>query len=97
MRFILTPPPEEDDVMATRHQPSRTAARIVKTIEEPPEMLRLARSGSEWERPELMKLGVRFSLKKRVDLNKILDKSQWDDETQERRTPHCNPADNYRC
>ena len=67
--------PPEEDAMATRKQPYRQA----KTKDVPKEAPRLASKGSKWGKAELQKLGVRFPLKARMDLNAVMhiDDSQW--------------------
>lgn len=101
MQFVFTPPPEEgEDVMATRHQPLRTAttARRVKSADFPDETPKIASSGSEWGKRDLVMLGVRFPLKGRIDLNKILnvDESQWADNARKRMKLLCNIANHFR-
>ena len=79
MRFLLSPPPEEDR-MATRQQPPRAAKQPKEVFPTDPkgETERFG-PANKWGKKQLDWLGVKFSLKKRVDLNTILnvDESQW--------------------
>jgi hypothetical protein len=76
VRFLLSPPPEED--METRH-------RVVLPTAEKDEEVKFG-TASSWGRDELRLLGVDFSLKKRVDLNRILRvrESEWSEELRAR-------------
>jgi hypothetical protein len=76
VRFLLSPPPGE--YMETRH-------RVVLPTTEKEEEVKFG-TASSWGRDELRLLGVDFSLKKRVDLNRILRvrESEWSEELRAR-------------
>lgn len=82
MRFLLSPPP--DDTMETRSREKR----IVTTTAHKEEEAKFG-TASGWGREQLRLLGVDFYMKRRVDLNKILQvqESEWPPELQTRIIP----------
>lgn len=89
VRFLLSPPPEPEESMATRQQQPRAAReqRVVLPTASKEEEFKFG-TASSWTRDHLKLLGVEFSLKRRIDLNRVLKvrESEWPPELRESTT-----------
>ena len=77
MRFLLSPPPEES--MDTRQQQPRAAReqRVVLPTTSKEEEFKFG-SAKTWSRNQLKALGVRFHVKRNLDLNRVMKVKETD-------------------
>ena len=77
MRFLLSPPPEES--MDSRQQQPRAAReqRVVLPTASKEEEFKFG-SAKTWSRNQLKTLGVKFHVKRNLDLNRVLQVKETD-------------------